>query len=152
MDLDRVKRELFNEYKLFDIQVATSPYLTHTKYSTTLSIITFFITFHFFFPSCFHSEIVQSWNLFYILFKMTIDPTVSSKTFADIDEFSYFKTKQEVLFSMHIVFRICEINKIDNNNRIYQVDIKLTSDDDKQLRALPEQIREEIDPKVQRWD
>jgi tetratricopeptide (TPR) repeat protein len=79
-----------------------------------------------------------------ILFKMTIDPSVSSAAFAFIREVSYFQTEEEILFSMHTVFRIDEINKIDNNDSLYQVDLKLTPDDDQQLRTLTEHIREEI--------
>ncbi|CAF4334087.1 unnamed protein product, partial [Rotaria sordida] len=37
---------------------------------------------------------------------------------------------------MHTVFRIGEVRKIDKENPLYQVDLKLTSDDDQQLRRL----------------
>ena len=77
-----------------------------------------------------------------ILFQMSIDPTVSSAPFASIDEVSYFKT-EEVLFSMHTVFRIGDIKQIDKNNPLYEVELTLTSDDDPQLRILTERIREE---------
>jgi tetratricopeptide (TPR) repeat protein len=80
-----------------------------------------------------------------ILFKMTIDPSVSSAPFASIREVSYYQTEEEILFSMHTVFRIGEIKKIDNNNSLYQVDLKLTADDDQQLRTLTERIREEVE-------
>ena len=79
-----------------------------------------------------------------ILFTMTIDPSISSTTFASIREVSYFQTEEEVLFSMHTVFRIGEIQKIDNNSSLYQVDLKLTADDDQQLRILSERIRQEV--------
>ena len=78
-----------------------------------------------------------------ILFQMSIDPSVSSAPFASIDEFSYFRTEQEILFSMHTVFRIGEIKQIDENNRLYQVELTLTSDDDPQLRILAKRTREE---------
>ena len=32
---------------------------------------------------------------------------------------------------------------MDNNNRLYQVELKLTADDDEQLRTLAQCIREE---------
>jgi hypothetical protein len=45
-----------------------------------------------------------------ILFEMAIDPSISSAPFAAIDEVSYYKTEEEeILFSMHTVFRIGEI-------------------------------------------
>jgi tetratricopeptide (TPR) repeat protein len=78
-----------------------------------------------------------------ILFQMTIDPSVSSSPFAAIRDASYFKTEEEILFSMHTVFRIDEITKMDKNNPLYQVELKLTADDDEQLRTLTERIRME---------
>ncbi|CAF1347786.1 unnamed protein product [Rotaria sp. Silwood1] len=79
-----------------------------------------------------------------ILFQMTIDPTVSSIPFASIREVSYFPKDDEILFSMHAVFRIGDIQKLDNNRPLYQVNLKLTSDDDPQLRQLTNRLREEI--------
>jgi hypothetical protein len=73
-----------------------------------------------------------------ILFKMTIDPLVSSAPFAAIRDVSYFNTEKEILFSMHTVFRIGEITKMDKNNSLYRVKLKLTADDDEQLRTLTE--------------
>ena len=78
-----------------------------------------------------------------ILFQMSIDPSVSSAPFASIDEVSYFKTEEEILFSMHTVFRIREIKQIDKSNLLYQVELTLTSDEDPQLRTLTERIRDE---------
>jgi len=79
-----------------------------------------------------------------ILFKMSINPSVSSAPFASIGDVSYFQMEEEILFSMHTVFRINEINQIDNNRSLYQVDLTLTADDDQQLRTLTESIRKEI--------
>ncbi|CAF1554841.1 unnamed protein product, partial [Rotaria sp. Silwood1] len=53
--------------------------------------------------------------------------------------------EEEILFSMHAVFRIGEVRKLDNNRALYQVDLKLTSDDDPQLRELTDFIRQEVD-------
>jgi hypothetical protein len=83
-------------------------------------------------------------NMVGILFKMTIDPSVSSAPFASIQNVSFFQTEEEILFSMHTVFRIGEINKMDNNDSLYQVDLKLTADDDQELRTLTERIRKEV--------
>ncbi|CAF4356724.1 unnamed protein product, partial [Rotaria sordida] len=44
---------------------------------------------------------------------------------------------------MHTVFRIGEVRQLDKENPLYQVDLKLTSDDDQQLRQLTDRIREE---------
>ncbi|CAF0788436.1 unnamed protein product [Adineta steineri] len=80
-----------------------------------------------------------------ILFIMSIDPCLKSTPFALIKEESYFKEEEEILFSMHTVFRVNKIKQIDNKNQLYQVELQLTSDDDQQLRLLTDRIREEVD-------
>ncbi|CAF1408546.1 unnamed protein product [Adineta steineri] len=78
-----------------------------------------------------------------ILFIMSIDPCIKSTPFASIKEKSYFKEEDEIIFSMHTVFRVIAIKQMDNKNELYQVELKLTSDDDQQLRILTNRIREE---------
>ncbi|CAF0818184.1 unnamed protein product [Adineta steineri] len=78
-----------------------------------------------------------------ILFVITIDPRVSSTPFASINEVSYFKAEEEILFSMHTVFRVGAIKQMDNNDRLYQVELQLTADDDEQLGQLTKCISEE---------
>ena len=80
-----------------------------------------------------------------ILFQMSIDPSVSSAPFASIGEVSYFKTEEEILFSMHSVFRISDITQIDKIDPLYQVKLTLTSDDDPKLHLLTERIRKEAE-------
>ncbi|CAF1321102.1 unnamed protein product [Adineta steineri] len=79
-----------------------------------------------------------------ILFIITIDPRVSSTPFASIKEASYFKEEEEILFSMHTVFRVGAIKQMGNNDQLYQVELQLTADDDEQLHRLTECISEEI--------
>ncbi|CAF1208534.1 unnamed protein product [Adineta steineri] len=79
-----------------------------------------------------------------ILFMITIDPRVSSIPFASIKEVSYYKTEEEILFSMHAVFRIGEIKEMGDNHRLYQVELQTTNDDDEQLQQLTEFISKEI--------
>jgi tetratricopeptide (TPR) repeat protein len=79
-----------------------------------------------------------------ILFIITIDPTVSTTPFASIQEMSEMPGEDEILFSMHTVFRIGDIREDGNNNSIYEIDLKLTSDDDPQLHELSDFIRKEI--------
>ena len=79
-----------------------------------------------------------------ILFQMTINPAISSVPFADLNEVSCYKDQeQEILFSMHTVFRIDEITQIDGNNRFWRVELTLTVDNDPQLNALTKRIRQE---------
>jgi len=78
-----------------------------------------------------------------ILFRMEIDPTISSTPFAPLDQISYYSdVEKEILFSMHTVFRIGEMKQIEN--QLWQVDLKLTSDNDRQLTQLTKYMREKI--------
>jgi tetratricopeptide (TPR) repeat protein len=86
-----------------------------------------------------------------ILFIMKIDPSQSATPFASIKDVSAFSHEDEILFSMHSIFRIDDIKPMVENSRLFQVDLTLTSDDDKDLRVLSERIREEIDPKSTEW-
>lgn len=74
-----------------------------------------------------------------VLFKIIIiNPSISSTAFASIND-------DNILFSMHSVFRIGDIQQIDNNDRFYQIDITLTRDNNYNLRTLTEHIRQEIE-------
>ncbi|CAF0778897.1 unnamed protein product [Adineta steineri] len=78
-----------------------------------------------------------------ILFIMSIDPCIKSAPFAFIKEESYFNEEDEILFSMHTIFRVNAIKQMDNENQLYQVELQLTSDDDQELRLLTNRIRKE---------
>ncbi|CAF0790757.1 unnamed protein product [Adineta steineri] len=80
-----------------------------------------------------------------IFFVMSIDPCLKSTPFASIKKESYFKEEEEILFSMHTVFRVRAIKQMDTKNQLYQVELELTSDNDQQLRLLTDRIREEVD-------
>jgi tetratricopeptide (TPR) repeat protein len=88
-----------------------------------------------------------------ILFVMTINPSKSTTPFASINGVSYFKDKEdEVLFSMHTVFRINDIKSMGENQRLIQVDLTLTGEnDDKDLRKLTDSIRGETYPDSEGW-
>ncbi|CAF0827533.1 unnamed protein product [Adineta steineri] len=78
-----------------------------------------------------------------ILFIMSIDPNIKSVPFASVEHISYYQDEDELLFSMHTVFRVGTIQQMHINNQLYQVELQLTSDDDQQLRVLTDRIREE---------
>jgi tetratricopeptide (TPR) repeat protein len=86
-----------------------------------------------------------------ILFVMTIDPSQSTTPFASIKGISYFRKEDEILFSMHTVFRIRDIKQMGENQHLFQVDLALTSDNDKDLRVLSRRIQEEIDSDSKEW-
>jgi tetratricopeptide (TPR) repeat protein len=78
-----------------------------------------------------------------ILFRMEIDPRISSTPFAPLDKISYYSdVEKEILFSMHTVFRIDEMKQIEN--RFWQVNLRLTSDNDQQLTQLMKYTQETI--------
>jgi tetratricopeptide (TPR) repeat protein len=87
---------------------------------------------------------LEKTNTIGIVFKMSINPSVSSAPFATIREVSYCqKEEEEILFPIHTVFRIGDIYKIDDDNRLYHVDLTFVADDDQQFQTLNEHIREE---------
>jgi tetratricopeptide (TPR) repeat protein len=86
-----------------------------------------------------------------VLFVMTIDPSKSTTPFASINGVSYFQAEDEVLFSMHTVFRIGKIQSMGENPRLFQVDLTLTGEDDKDLRVLTDRIRAETYPDAEGW-
>jgi tetratricopeptide (TPR) repeat protein len=91
----------------------------------------------------FAREAVATYNLVGVLFIMKIDPSISATPFANVMKVSYYENEEEILFSMHSVFRIGQMKQIDKNDRLWQVDLTLTSDDDPQLHALTESMRQE---------
>jgi tetratricopeptide (TPR) repeat protein len=86
-----------------------------------------------------------------ILFVLTIDSSKYSAPFASINSVSHFQDEDEVLFSMLTVFRICNITPMDENQRLFQVELTLTDDNDKDLRVLTDRIREETFPDNEGW-
>ena len=91
---------------------------------------------------------VQNPDLVGILFQITIKPFVSSCPFAILIGISYFKEEQEILFSMHSIFRIESIKQTDDNSRIWLVNLTLTNDNDPQLQILTECIRKETEGSI----
>jgi tetratricopeptide (TPR) repeat protein len=78
-----------------------------------------------------------------VLFKIRIDPSISTSPFGNVRNVSYYEEEEEILFSMHSVFRIGQVKEIDNNDRLWQVDLALTSENDPQLHALTKCMQEE---------
>ncbi|CAF3549388.1 unnamed protein product [Adineta steineri] len=100
---------------------------------------------------CFAPQAATNPDLVGILFVMLINSTYSTTPFTSVSDVSYFHTEDEVLFSMHTVFRIEDIKPMDENNHLYQVNLTLTSDNDEDLRTLSDQIRQETFPDEEGW-
>ena len=80
---------------------------------------------------------------------MNISPKINSTPFANITRDSYYgEQEEEVLFSMHSVFRIGEVQRIGDQGRVFEVHLTMTGDDDLELRLLTDRIGEEVD----RWN
>jgi len=77
-----------------------------------------------------------------VLFVMRIDPSIKRTSFANVTNISANKHEEEILFSMHSVFRIGLTKKLDDNDRIWEVELMLTSENDLELHALAENMRE----------
>ncbi|CAF5219132.1 unnamed protein product, partial [Rotaria magnacalcarata] len=82
-----------------------------------------------------------------VLFIMTIDPSkisTSNTPFSMIDEHSAVRGEKEILFTMHTVFRVVEMKQTAENNRLWEVQLTITDDNDPQLSTLTNHIKEEI--------
>ncbi len=91
-------------------------------------------------------------NLVGVLFVLEINPSMSATTFANVGNVGYYQgEEEEILFSMHSVFRVGEVKQIDKNDRLWQVNLTLTSENDPRLHALTKTIRKEIYPHCKGW-
>ena len=99
----------------------------------------------------FARDIVIGTEFVRLLFVMNVDPSIQSTPFAYIEELTDVKGEHEVLFSMHSIFRIGQIQQIEGEKEIWQVDLTLTGDQDPELHALTKHIREETFPRAEGW-
>jgi tetratricopeptide (TPR) repeat protein len=92
----------------------------------------------------FAESTISNSDLIGVLFEINIDPSISSTSFANVKNVSYFQEEEEILFSMHSVFRIGQVKQIEeNNNRLWQVKLTLTGDHDPQLQELTKSMQKE---------
>ena len=89
------------------------------------------------------SSAQQDPDLVGTLFQMKVDPKVSSVPFAELNNIGFYSDlEKEILFSMHSVFRIGDIMQIED--RLWQINLILTGNDDPQLTNLKKYLRYEI--------
>ncbi|CAF3328000.1 unnamed protein product, partial [Rotaria socialis] len=82
-----------------------------------------------------------------VLFIISIDQTKISTSitpFAMIDKHSALTQEQEILFTMHTVFRIGEIKQTPENSRLWEVQLTITDESDQQLAGLTGRLKQEI--------
>ncbi|UJR18382.1 hypothetical protein I4U23_005286 [Adineta vaga] len=87
-----------------------------------------------------------------VLFVINVDPSKSTTPFASIRDISHHKDEDEVIFSMHSVFRIRDVMPSSEYKGLYQVNLTLTNDNDQDLRVLSDRISEETFPNSIGWD
>ncbi|CAF3404801.1 unnamed protein product [Rotaria socialis] len=78
-----------------------------------------------------------------IIFEICINPNMQAAAFANIAEISNFGNEEEILFSMNTAFRVGSINQAENREKIWEVRLILTDDNDPQLINLTKKMREE---------
>ncbi|CAF4956209.1 unnamed protein product, partial [Rotaria socialis] len=82
-----------------------------------------------------------------VMFIMKIDPSKISTSitpFAMIDEHSALPQEQEILFTMHTVFRVGEIKRTAENSRLWEVHLAITDESDPQLAGLTDRIKQDV--------
>jgi tetratricopeptide (TPR) repeat protein len=83
-------------------------------------------------------------NLVGVLFVLTINPSISATPFAKVGNVGYYQKEEEILLSMHSVFRIGQVIQIGKNDRLCQVELTLTGDNDQKLHDLTKTMRKEV--------
>ena len=78
-----------------------------------------------------------------VLFEININPLITSCPFVNARNISHYQEEEEILFSMHSVFRINQVKQNEEIDGIWQVELTLTDDNDPQLNILAEYIRKE---------
>ncbi|CAF0772433.1 unnamed protein product [Adineta steineri] len=86
-----------------------------------------------------------------ILFVISINPTDSTAPFASIRDVSQHDVEDEILFSMHTIFRIGDIKPTTENKRVQEVNLTLTRDTDEERLTLTKRILEETCPDSNGW-
>lgn len=75
-----------------------------------------------------------------LLFVININPMIHVVPYAHIREHSQYKEEDEVLFSMHSIFKIGNFKSINDCDYLFEVELQLTDDDDPKLLALKRHI------------
>ncbi|UJR16977.1 hypothetical protein I4U23_003875 [Adineta vaga] len=84
----------------------------------------------------------ESNELISILFRITIDPSISQTPFVTLDGIAYSQEMQNrILFSFQPIFRIGEMNKNDNN--MFEIELTLIDHYDEQMKDF---IRHNLKP------
>ena len=80
-----------------------------------------------------------------VLFKIEIEPHLKTPPYANIKNISYFAQEEEVLFMPGTIFKIQNIGKSENVQNLSVIQLKLCSEDDRELRGLISHWKENIE-------
>ena len=83
-------------------------------------------------------------NTVAVLFEIHIDTSRNGSPFALIDKLSLHKDEEEVLFSMHTIFRLKKIEPKVDNDRIWLIELELTDENDEQFKKITEVFRKQL--------
>ena len=78
-----------------------------------------------------------------VLFVLKIDPSLPGIMFANIRGVSCHSGEEEILFSMHTVFRVEQVHQIEPDSCLWEVNLTLTKENDPELHALGKSITNE---------
>jgi tetratricopeptide (TPR) repeat protein len=81
-------------------------------------------------------------DLIGVLFQISIDTSISRKPFTTLNNIGYSISEEEILLSMHTVFRIVEMKCV--KDRLWQVDLTLSDDYNKKFRYRLWQFRQNV--------
>ncbi|CAF4972402.1 unnamed protein product, partial [Rotaria magnacalcarata] len=78
-----------------------------------------------------------------VLFQISVHLMAFSTPFGSVAHLSNFKSEEEILFSMHTVFRVGEIKQEFTGSPVWTIQLTLTDNNDPQLAAITQCMREE---------
>ncbi|UJR13621.1 hypothetical protein I4U23_000634 [Adineta vaga] len=100
----------------------------------------------------FARDAVENPDLIGVLFNMSINPSKASTPFASISKVSSSQnTEGDILVSMFSIFRIRDMKQINGNNRLWQINLILLTNDDPELRIPIEHVHSETNPNSKGW-
>lgn len=98
----------------------------------------------------FAKHAIRQPGLIGVLFVMQITPSVSTTPFANVKDVNYYHSEDKILFSIQSLFRIVSIQRIEEEDRLWQVNLTFTSDTDPELERLMKTMEKDM-PQAGGW-
>ncbi|CAF1133934.1 unnamed protein product [Adineta ricciae] len=91
-------------------------------------------------------------DLIGVLFHISANPSKAVGPFASISKvISLQSSDDNILLSMFTIFRIGKMKQIDGNNRLWQIDLTLATNDDSEIRIPAAYANENTNPNSKGW-